>query len=322
MKIFTKTKGNWYALLEGQDLRLTKTVFYGNHNPRKAVEPKWHHYFEGEDDDGKVYIRIRKVTVNEQPAKLSIERSIGNSGNAGERGACRGFVLFRSEVNSKVCERWHSVYVQVNGKVTFSPENPSTGALLYKMSDEQIKEGRGKHYSKPIFHEMRDTLVPKKNKMAPHIGAMERAVDRWGKLPQHIHNPLSNGITVFDRVWYRLSNSYNKRKLSGSIYDNIVWGWDHALIEIGTPTVVTKGGDIVTIPSGIYAIPRPEVFPAYQAPHMGVDSMVWLNELEITHLGGTLHRASVSMGSASNVKNSLLTGKTKKQSAYRALKRI
>lgn len=305
---------------------LTKTVFYGNPNPRKAVEPKWSYCFEGEINDPKntcdyVRIKVKQITVNGQPVKLSIERSIGNSGNSGERGALLGFVLFRSEVDSKVCEQWHKVYGRVDGKVGFLPATPSEGALLYKMSDEEIKEGKGKHYSIPVFHEMRDALVPRKEPMAPEIGAMERAVDRWGKRPQHMHNPLSNGITVFDRVWYRLSNSYNKRKLSGSIYDNIVWGWDHALIEIGTPTVVTVGGNIVTIPSGIYAIPRPELAVPIVNETMGVDSMAWLNELEITHLGGTLHRASVSMGSAFEVKDKLVD-KKQKQSAHRALKRI
>ena len=298
---------NWFVTCVGTNppYECTKTVLYGSADTRGKGDLKWSRladvstYANGEVEAADlVQLNLHSLKVNGETVKPIVKRSIGNSGNSGEKTAVRGFFLLSVTFEGREYLKWFIVSDKDSlGNLKMEPVPADVGASIFKM------KGFTTHDNVPVFNVMRECLPMTVQAISVTTGLYDRP---WGKASLRGEN-----ISILGSVWTRIGPSGTVGKPTGTIAHNVVHSWTRPMIDIGAAVRVTDEEDenlFFSLRAGRYFLPVGwEDNPSNKVSRMVILSM-----------GGTMNRMKSAIGSATNVG---LASSTKKNTR-RTLRRL
>jgi hypothetical protein len=322
---------NWFVVASsGATARCSKTVFFGNNkNTSGKMDLKWsnlvsvsmydgHGHSSQEELGLSVDIPVLTFGIMEvggEAVTASVLRSIGNSGNAGEKRALSGYILLGAKFNGVLYEKWFSLRIE-QANPLLSPVSPVVGGILYSKSEKLVR-----HASVAVFHDMPECNEVWKGKekwvFDPQVAPTETRLgfEVGAKDPR----PISGeGISVVNEVWLRIGPSGTSGKTNGTeLRDNTMFSWTSPVVDINTPVRVTCASDAniqFSLRPGRYLLPAD--CEANIASRSGPFFRMMLSSM-----GGTMNRAKNAIGSATKASR-LGNTKSKKTNTQRVIKRL
>jgi hypothetical protein len=327
---------NWFVEASSDaTMRCSKTVFFGNNkNTRGKMDLKWSNLVSVSMYDGDGHTSHDKVTtlkvdipvltfnpleVTGETVTASVLRSIGNSGNAGEKRALSGYVLLGAKFNGTLYEKWFSLQIEGSKQANplLTPVSPAVGGILYSKSEKLLR-----HTSVPIFHELSECNEVWHN---PQIDERQttgglRSIDmRLGYAVGNTHPRALHGesIVIAGEVWGRIGPSGTDGTNGAELGDSAMFSWTCPVIDINAPVRVTCASDVniqFALRPGRYVLPPDD--EANTASRRGP-----FFRMTLSSMGGTMNRAKNAIGSATKISR-LGKNTTKKTNTQRVIKRL